>query len=68
MQYRDDLNNVTSDPIGYNVRCTRDDEFAGAGHATRSAEGRHAAKRVTAARIRSIMPLAAVGLFAATCS
>ena len=27
-----------------------------------------AAKRVTAARIRSIMPLAAVGLFAATCS
>ena len=39
VQYGDDLNDVAFDPIGYNMRCAGDDEFACAGDATRSAEG-----------------------------
>ena len=40
VQYGDDLNNVIFDPIGYDIRRVGDDEFACAGRATRSAEGR----------------------------
>ena len=40
VQYRDNLNDVTFDPIGDNIQRVRDDEFAGIGRATRSAEGR----------------------------
>src|SRR3984893_8077947 len=40
VRYSDNLNDVTFDPIGDKIRRVRDDEFAGAGHATRSAEGR----------------------------
>jgi hypothetical protein len=35
MQDGDDLNEITADPIGYDIGCARDDEFACAGHATR---------------------------------
>src|ERR1700730_13563350 len=65
VQYRDNLNEVTFGPIGDNIRRVWDDEVARIGHATRSAAGRDAAKRVTAARIRSIIRFAAVGLSAA---
>src|SRR5262249_7136144 len=39
MQYGDDLNDVTLEPVGYDVRCAGDDKFACVGDATRPTEG-----------------------------